>query len=40
MAMATNRNRRLQKEIQDILKDTHSGITVTSPSGSSDITAR
>ncbi|KAF2159903.1 hypothetical protein M409DRAFT_37852 [Zasmidium cellare ATCC 36951] len=36
--MATNRNRRLQKEIQDILKDTHSGITVTSPQGSPDIT--
>lgn len=36
--MATNRNRRLQKEIQDILKDVHSGITVTSPQGSSDIT--
>lgn len=35
--MAANRNRRLQKEIQDILKDTHSGITVTSPQGSSDI---
>ncbi|TKA31015.1 hypothetical protein B0A50_01983 [Salinomyces thailandicus] len=36
--MAANRNRRLQKEIADILKDTHSGITVTSPSGSTDIT--
>lgn len=36
--MASNRTRRLQKEIQDILKDTHSGITVTSPQGSSDIT--
>lgn len=32
-----NRNRRLQKEIQDILKDTHSGITITSPTGSPDI---
>lgn len=32
--MASNRNRRLQKEIQDIQKDTHSGITITSPSGS------
>ncbi|KAK4540949.1 hypothetical protein LTR36_008457 [Oleoguttula mirabilis] len=32
-----NRNRRLQKEIADILKDTHSGITITSPSGSTEI---
>lgn len=36
--MAANRTRRLQKEIADILKDTHSGIVVTSPSGSTDIT--
>lgn len=33
-----NKNRRLVKEIQDILKDTHSGITVTAPDGTSDIT--
>ncbi|KAK4621346.1 Ubiquitin-conjugating enzyme E2 1 [Fulvia fulva] len=36
--MATNRNRRLQKEIQDIVKDTHSGITITAKDGSPDIT--
>ncbi|KAI6831646.1 hypothetical protein KC333_g796 [Hortaea werneckii] len=36
--MAANRTRRLQKEISDILKDSHSGITVTSPSGSTEIT--
>ncbi|KAK5135965.1 hypothetical protein LTR08_004423 [Meristemomyces frigidus] len=36
--MAANRTRRLQKEIQDIHKDTHSGITITAPSGSPDIT--
>lgn len=36
--MAANRNRRLQKEIADILKDNHSGITITSPAGGSDIT--
>ncbi|CAK4018013.1 Ubiquitin-conjugating enzyme E2 1 [Lecanosticta acicola] len=36
--MAANRNRRIQKEIQDIIKDTHSGITVTNPQGGSDIT--
>lgn len=36
--MASNRNRRLQKEIQDIVKDTHSGIKVTSPQGDTDIT--
>lgn len=35
--MSSNRNRRLQKEIQDILKDTHSGITVTNPQGGPDI---
>jgi len=35
--MAANRTRRLQKEIQDILKDSHSGITITSPTGSTDI---
>jgi len=33
-----NKHRRLVKEIQDILKDPHSGITVTAPDGSSDIT--
>lgn len=33
-----HRNRRLQKEIQDILKDTHSGITISNPQGDSDIT--
>lgn len=33
---AANRNRRLQKEIQDILKDTPSGISLTTPSGSTD----
>ncbi|QIW99446.1 hypothetical protein AMS68_004964 [Peltaster fructicola] len=33
---AANRNRRLQKEIQDILKDTHSGIVVTTPQGDSE----
>ncbi|EME82351.1 uncharacterized protein MYCFIDRAFT_154883 [Pseudocercospora fijiensis CIRAD86] len=36
--MASNRNRRLQKEIADILKDPQSGIRITSPQGSSDIT--
>lgn len=36
--MAGNRNRRLQKEIQDIVQDTHSGITVTSPQDSTEIT--
>lgn len=36
--MATNRNRRLQKEVSDILKDAQSGITLTSPTGSTDIT--
>lgn len=35
---ASNRNRRLQKEIQDILKDAHSGITITTTSGSTDFT--
>ncbi|KAF2768463.1 hypothetical protein EJ03DRAFT_328311 [Teratosphaeria nubilosa] len=35
--MAANRNRRLQKEIQDIIKDTHSGISITSPTGSTEI---
>ncbi|KAK3048710.1 Ubiquitin-conjugating enzyme E2 1 [Extremus antarcticus] len=36
--MATaNRNRRLQKEIADIHKDTHSGISITSPQDSPDI---
>lgn len=33
---AANRNRRLQKEIQDILKDTQSGITVTTSQGSTE----
>ncbi|KAI5365298.1 Putative ubiquitin-conjugating enzyme E2, UBA-like superfamily, ubiquitin-conjugating enzyme/RWD [Septoria linicola] len=36
--MTANRNRRLQKEIADIIKDSHSGIRITGPSGSSDIT--
>ena len=36
--MAANRNRRLQKEIQDILKDTLSGITITSKDDSIEIT--
>ena len=36
--MAANRTRRLQKEIQDILKDTVSGITVSSHNNTSDIT--
>ncbi|KAK4569940.1 Ubiquitin-conjugating enzyme E2 1 [Recurvomyces mirabilis] len=36
--MAANRTRRLQKEIADILKDTHSGITVTAPDGTPEIT--
>lgn len=35
---ASNRNRRLQKEVQDILKDTHSGITLTTPQGGTDFT--
>ena len=35
---ASNRNRRLQKEIQDILKDAHSGITITTASGSTEFT--
>ncbi|KAF2484518.1 ubiquitin-conjugating enzyme/RWD-like protein [Neohortaea acidophila] len=34
---SANRNRRLQKEIQDIAKDRHSGISITTPTGSSDI---
>lgn len=34
---SANRNRRLQKEIQDIHKDTHSGISVTSPQDSPEI---
>jgi len=34
---SANRNRRLQKEIQDITKDTHSGISLTSPSGEAEI---
>lgn len=33
-----NKQRRLVKEISDIVKDTHSGITVTAPDGTSDIT--
>ena len=36
--MAANRNRRLQKEIQDILKDKIAGITLTNPQGNTDIT--
>jgi ubiquitin-conjugating enzyme (huntingtin interacting protein 2) len=36
--MAANRNRRLQKEIQDIAKEAHTGYTITSPSGSAEIT--
>lgn len=36
--MAANRNRRLQKEIQDILKDTLSGITITGKDDSTEIT--
>jgi ubiquitin-conjugating enzyme (huntingtin interacting protein 2) len=36
--MAANRNRRLQKEIQDILKDTTSGISITTPSNTTDFT--
>lgn len=35
---SANRNRRLQKEIQDIHKDAGSGITITSPQGSTEIT--
>lgn len=35
--MASNRNRRLQKEIADIANDPNSGIVLTSPSGSKDI---
>ncbi|KAK5109436.1 hypothetical protein LTR62_006995 [Meristemomyces frigidus] len=35
--MAANRNKRLQKEIADIIKDKHSGITVTAPDGSTEI---
>lgn len=35
--MATNRTRRLQKEIADIIKDSHSGIRITDPQGNSDI---
>jgi len=38
MAAISNRNRRLQKEIQDVVKDTHCGITITSPQGSPEIT--
>lgn len=33
-----NRNRRLQKEIQDVVKDSDSGITITSPNDSVEIT--
>jgi ubiquitin-conjugating enzyme (huntingtin interacting protein 2) len=36
--MTSNRNRRLQKEIQDIHKDTQSGISITSPQDSTEIT--
>lgn len=36
--MTAHRARRLQKEIQDIVKDTHSGITVTNPQGDAEIT--
>jgi len=35
--MAAHRTRRLQKEIQDLVKDPHSGITITSPQGSTEI---
>lgn len=35
--MAANRNRRLQHEIADLLKDPSAGIRITSPQGSSDI---
>lgn len=35
--MASNRNRRLQKEIQDISKDQHSGITIFDPQGKPEI---
>lgn len=35
---SANRNRRLQKEIQDIHKDTQSGISITSPQDSVEIT--
>lgn len=37
MASNINKSRRLQKEIQDIVKDTHSGITVTNPQGEVEI---
>lgn len=36
--MASNRNRRLQKEVQDIHQDTHSGITITGPQDETEIT--
>ena len=36
--MGSNRNRRLQKEISDILKDAHSGITITAPQGGTEFT--
>jgi ubiquitin-conjugating enzyme (huntingtin interacting protein 2) len=36
--MAAHRSRRLQKEIQEIVKDVHSGISITNPQGGSDIT--
>ena len=36
--MAAHRTRRLQKEIQDILKDTLSGITITSQNNTTEIT--
>lgn len=35
--MTAHRARRLQKEIQDIVKDTHSGITITNPQGDAEI---
>lgn len=36
--MTANRDRRVRKEIQDLLKDPQSGITITSPDGSTEIT--
>ncbi|KAK6428634.1 Ubiquitin-conjugating enzyme E2 1 [Oleoguttula sp. CCFEE 5521] len=36
--MAANRNRRVQKELQDILKDTTSGISITPPNQTSSTT--
>lgn len=36
--MAANRTRRLQKEVADILKDPHAGVTLTAPDYTTDIT--